>query len=395
MLLRTAFLSISILSVPILLAQTSDGCDGARYRYRIFDEIQVEYDVVYGNNINASGSNEELVMDIYRPAGDTVSNRATAVCAHGGFFMTGANDAFDIVPLCEDLARMGYVAVSISYRLGIDDFFSLEESLQEAVVRGVQDGKAAVRYLRRSHAELGNPYGIDPSRIVMGGTSAGAFIGLHAAYVEEDEIPAYVDMTQQGLSGGIEGASGSPGYSSEVISLFSISGAIADASWIEVGDIPLVSTHGDEDGTVPYGTGPVEIVGLDVTTVDGSETIHAQLDDLEIENCFHTFPGAGHVPHQYYNTYYDTTRAVVIGFTSAQVCPVYEPICEWYDVDSPPAIECVGDIVPDGVISVPDILAILSEFGCVSNCIADLDGDEEVGVSDILIILSVYGEFCE
>ena len=27
---------------------------------------------------------------------------------------------------------MGYVAVSISYRLGIDDFF-LEESLQEAV----------------------------------------------------------------------------------------------------------------------------------------------------------------------------------------------------------------------------------------------------------------------
>ena len=146
---------------------------------------------------------------------------------------------------------------------------------------------------------------------------------------------------------------------------------------------------------MPYGTGPVEIVGLDVTTVDGSETIHAQLDDLEIENCFHTFPGAGHVPHQYYNTYYDTTRAVVVGFTSAQVCPVYEPICEWYDVDSPPAIDCVGDIVPDGVISVTDILAILSEVGCVSNCIADLDGDEEVGVSDILIILSVYGEFCE
>ena len=28
---------------------------------------------------------------------------------------------------------------------------------------------------------------------------------MHAAYVEEDEIPAYVDMTQQGLSGGIEG----------------------------------------------------------------------------------------------------------------------------------------------------------------------------------------------
>ena len=395
MILRTAFLSLSLMSASILLAQTTDGCDGARYRYRVFDDFEVEYDVPYGNNIHASGSNEELVMDIYRPVGDTVTNRATVVCAHGGFFLAGSNDGFDIVPLCEDLARMGYVAVSISYRLGIDDYFSLEESLQEAVVRGVQDGKAAVRFLRKSHEELGNPYGIDPDRIVMGGTSAGAFIGLHAAYVEEDEIPSYVDMTQQGLAGGIEGASGSPGYSSDVISLFSISGAIADASWIEAGDIPLVSTHGDEDGTVPYGTGPVEIIGIDVTTVDGSETIHAQLNELGIENCFHTFLGAGHVPHQYYDTYYDTTRAVVVGFTSAQVCPIYEPICQWYDVDDIPVFNCLGDIVPDGMISVPDMLAILSEYGCTVNCTADLDDDGEVGVSDILFILSVYGDICE
>lgn len=393
--LRTTLLFIGLFASNILIAQTSEDCDGARYRYIVFDNVDVEYDVVYGNNIDASGANVELVMDVYTPAGDTNNNRPVAVCAHGGFFLAGSNDGFDIVPLCEDLARMGYVAVSISYRLGIDDYFSLEESLQEAVVRGVQDGKAAVRYLRRSVAELGNPYGIDPDRIVMGGSSAGAFIGLHAAYVDEDEIPPYVDMNQLGLLGGIEGASGSPGYSSEVISLFSISGAIADASWIEAGDVPLVSTHGDADATVPYGTGAVELIGIDVTTVDGSETIHGQLDELGIENCFHTFSGADHVPHQYYETYYDTTRAIVVGFTSSQVCPIYEPICQWYDVDSPPVVNCLGDIVPDGLISVPDMLAMLSDYGCTESCIADLDEDGSVGSSDILIMLSVFGNNCD
>lgn len=395
MILRTSLIILLSFSASFLLAQTTDGCDGSRYRYRIFDEIEVEYDVVYGNNIDASGANIELVMDIYRPVGDTVTNRAVMVCAHGGFFLAGSNDGFDIVPLCEDLARMGYVAVSFSYRLGVDDFFSLEESLQEAVVRGVQDGKAAVRFMRKSHDVMGNPWGIDPERIVLGGTSAGALIGLHAAYVDEDEIPSYVDMNQPGLLGGIDGASGSPGYSSEVLSLFSISGAIGDASWIDLGDVPLVSTHGNDDSTVPYGTGPVQLIGIDVTTVDGSETVHETLDELGIENCFHTFDGAGHVPHQYYDTYYDTTRAVVVGFTSSQVCPLYEPICSWYDVDSPPVVElCNEDIVPDGIISLLDVLELLSQFGCEVDCYADVDEDGAVGVSDVMAVLAIYGGYC-
>ena len=231
----------------------------------------------------------------------------------------------------------------------------------------------------------------------MGGTSAGALIALHAAYGDEDEIPPFVDMSQDGLVGGIDGSSGSPGYSSDVLSVFSISGALADASWIESNGVPVVSTHGNDDTTVPYGTGPVQLLGIDVTNVDGSETVHAQLDALGTENCFHTFDGAGHVPHQYFDTYYDTTRAVVVGFTSSQVCPIYEPICEWYDVDSPPVVEevCAEDIVPDGVISVPDVLEILTQFGCVEDCYADVDGDGMVSVSDILSILAIYGGYCD
>ena len=117
-------------------------CDGTRYRYRMFSEVEVTYGVIYGANVGSSVSNEELDMDVYLPAGDDVSDRPVVILAHGGFFIAGSNDGVDVVPLCEDLARMGYVAASISYRLGIDNVFDLETSLQESVLRGVHDAKA-------------------------------------------------------------------------------------------------------------------------------------------------------------------------------------------------------------------------------------------------------------
>lgn len=115
------------------------------------------------------------------PENDAAMNRALVVVAHGGFFLSGANDGADVVEICEDLAQMGYVVASISYRLGVDDLFDLETSMVEAVWRGVHDSRAAVRYFRKSVAEDGNPYGIDSERILLGGVSAGGFIALHHA----------------------------------------------------------------------------------------------------------------------------------------------------------------------------------------------------------------------
>ena len=387
------FLAISTIS----FSQTGEGCDGARYRYRVFEEFTVEYDVVYGNNITASGNNIDLVMDIYRPAGDTATNRPAVVCAHGGFFVVGSNDAPDIVPICEDLARMGYVAVSISYRLGLGNIFQLEQSLQEAVVRGVHDGKAAVRYLRKTHDIEYNIWGIDPDRIIMGGASAGAFIALHATYVDLSEIPSIVDMDQDGLQGGNEGASGSPGYSSDVLSIFSMSGAIGNVNWINDGDTPIVSTHGTSDNIVPYGVGQAGFFFVGLADVEGSSVIHERTDTLGIDNCFYTLEGAGHIPHATSDAYYDSTRAVVVGFTSRQVCPTYPPICEWYDVDAPPEIEtiCLQDLIVDGIISIPDVLEILSQYGCGVDCYADMDGDGFVSVSDVMSVLSMFGSYCE
>ena len=370
-------------------------CDGARYRYRVFDQIQVESGVGYGSNIGSSGLNEALDMDIYAPAGDTVTNRPVVVLAHGGFFLAGSNDGTDVVPLCQDLARMGYVAASISYRLGIDNLFDLETSLQEAVLRGVHDAKAAVRFFRRSHVENGNPWGIDPDRIVLGGSSAGAFIALHAAYIDDlSEVPDVIDLTQAGLGGGLEGLSGNAGYSSDVLSIINISGAMGDANWMEPGDVSVVSTHGTADATVPYGTGPVSLLGVNVTEVDGSWPIHIQASEVGVSHRLTTFEGAGHVPHMTDATYYDLTRAAVMEFTSRQVCPAYPDIGDYYDVDDPPAAGCSGDVDLDGNVTVADMLAVLSDFGCAQSCSADVNLDGAVTVTDVLTLLGLFGTTC-
>ena len=43
-------------------------CDGSRYRYRVFDQIETQQGIVYGSNIGSSGLMEQLDMDIYLPA---------------------------------------------------------------------------------------------------------------------------------------------------------------------------------------------------------------------------------------------------------------------------------------------------------------------------------------
>lgn len=370
-------------------------CDGTRYRYRMFSEVEVTYGVIYGANVGSSGSNEELDMDVYLPAGDDVSDRPVVILAHGGFFLAGSNDGVDVVPLCEDLARMGYVAASISYRLGIDNVFDLETSLQESVLRGVHDAKAAVRYFRKTHAEEGNPWGIDPNRIVLGGSSAGAFIALHAAYIDDlAEVPEIIDLTQPGLGGGLEGFSGNAGYPSDVLSIINISGAIGDADWIAEGDVPVVSTHGTADGTVPYGTGDISLLGINVTQVDGSWPVHIRAEEVGLDHRFITFEGAGHVPHMTSDTYYDLTRAAVMGFTSRQVCPMYPVVPQYYDVDDPPTVGCAGDFDLDGSVTVADMLQLLSEFECAQSCASDLNGDGVVSVADLLALLGLFGTPC-
>ena len=64
------------------------------------------------------------------------------------------------------------------------------------------------------------------------------------------------------------------------------------------------------------------------------------------------------------------------------------------DVDEEEVV-CPEDVNNDGAISVADVLALLSGFGCLEACEYDVDGDEAISVADVLLVLSAFGQTCE
>ncbi len=295
---------------------------GDRYRNFMFDEFVKTSDINYGHNINMDGADEQLMMDVYVPEGDVETNRAVIIICHGGFFLAGDKAAIDVVPMCEDFAKMGYVVASINYRLGVPLTPPLNAPYSQAVARAVQDLRAAIRWFRKDADLGGNQYGIDPAQIYVGGDSAGGFMALHLAFLDEEEIPSFMDMSIAGLEGGLEGESGNPGYSSEVGGIFSVSGALGDSSWVDINDtIPVCLFHGTADNTVTFNSDMFVLFGLvDVTEIDGSNSIHQKLDELSLEHCFEINEGSGHVPYQSGAAIYDTTISIISNFLSHYIC---------------------------------------------------------------------------
>ncbi len=314
---------IALLVLISSIAATGQ-CEGDRYREKIFDTVNLTADIQYGSNINHNGNQENLFLDIYQPNGDTQENRALIILVHGGSFVGGTKDGQDVIYLAQDWAKMGFVVASIEYRLGVDFNFS-DPGLPftEAVLRGYHDAKAAVRFFRKNIQDQGNSYHLDTDKIYMAGVSAGGFIALHNAYMDmENEIPDFLDQTQEGLGGGLEGESGNMGYNSQVAGIINICGALLDTAWIHPGDIPVCNFHGTEDNVVPFDTDIIYALGVvEVMEVDGSESIDMKADEVGITHCFEIYEGQGHVPHIENAAIYDTTLSISSNFLSHLICP--------------------------------------------------------------------------
>ncbi|MCC6400172.1 MAG: carboxylesterase family protein [Flavobacteriales bacterium] len=303
------------LALPaLLMAQTE--CGNGRYTDpALFDSLTVTLAVPFGANTGVGGTLQTLYMDVYAPVGDTLSERPVVLVAFGGSFVAGSRA--DVAEICEAFAHRGYVAVAPDYRVGF--FFPNATTTQQAVMRGAHDMRACVRFLRKTVAEDGNPYGIDVDRIIVGGVSAGAIAAIHATYLDQPaELPAVLVPDSAAL-GGIEGNSGTPTYSSEVLACFSYSGAIGDTSWIVPGDQPLVSVHEAGDAIVPCYTQEVSVFGIPTGLIaSGSAHIHQHAEAIGLEHCFLLYPGNGHVG--YFNTDPQGSEAIVVDFLANVVC---------------------------------------------------------------------------
>jgi acetyl esterase/lipase len=138
----------------------------------------------------AGGSSAAQTLDLYLPQRTTSAGAIPVVAfLHGGAFSGG--DKSDVAPFLNAFLDKGYAVASINYRLSGDAPFPA----------GLQDAKAAVRYLRAT----ASTHGIDPTRIGAFGTSAGGYMAA-ALGVTVSQQPSALD--DAGL--------GNPGASSAV-----------------------------------------------------------------------------------------------------------------------------------------------------------------------------------
>jgi len=269
-----------------------------RYTNTLFSTVIKTSDIVYGNApfINSATSfnessttNGDLVMDVYKPEGDIETSRPAIIFAHAGGFINGHRNHDDMVDFCTFLAKKGYVTATIDYRKGMylaGDNVPLHGT--RAVYRGIQDGRAAVRFLRAN----ASTYGIDPDKVYFAGSSAGAFIALHSIYVSDSEKPSEANASSYTSSsipysapdlGAIDiGANlAFEGKPDAVISLW---GAIQSPDLVTVTDTtPIFMAHGTTDGVVPYDTGyPFGYPAL--PDVSGSKQVNDKLDVLGFTN---------------------------------------------------------------------------------------------------------------
>jgi len=300
-----------------------------RYTTEIFNdnEIIVSSDVNYGVNFNPyvdsamlGGTNlQPLQADFYMPSptADTTTNRPVVIVWHTGSFLPkglngsplGTRQDSAVVEMCRRFAKMGYVSIAASYRLGwLANSTNLDVrrgSNLLAVYYSIQDAKALVRYLNLTQMGAGNPYGINASNTIMVGQGSGGYLTFAYATIDKHSevagpskfkyqdstgifgqpvLPgdAYVDTS---IVGDIDGYGAevvitgqntlglptmdysSPGRNyinhagmpDDILMVINMGGAMGDGAWLEQGDVPMLSIHSKFDFFAPYDTGMVYV----------------------------------------------------------------------------------------------------------------------------------------
>ena len=208
--------------------------------------VRIEQGVVFG-----SGGGRDLACDVYTPP-DPEAAAPGVLLLHGGGWWRGERAAMRGYGI--RLALAGFVCAASEYRLTGESAWPAQ----------IHDVKAALRWMRARSGDLG----IDPGRIAVQGSSAGAHLGLFAAGTPDAE-----DW---------EGAGGNPDESSRVAAVVGIytptvfhhegprpSGAVPAAAllgpaataesartaspiaWVDKSFPPTFLLHGSADRVVP------------------------------------------------------------------------------------------------------------------------------------------------
>ena len=213
-----------------------EDAEDVRYLDVLFPETAVSEDMVY-----ATVDGRDLLLNLVTPVGDTETNRPFYLVATGGAF--AFTNRFLSQPFAEAFAERGYVAAVMNYR-------TLGRAPQDgdewrfAALDATHDMIAAVRYVR-ANAEA---FGVDPDRIIVSGTSAGAIMAASVATTDPDDPANSALADYLATVGGVYGEVGDHlDQSPTVQGALPISGGVFDLFTIDPNSAPTYAAHNELD----------------------------------------------------------------------------------------------------------------------------------------------------
>ena len=186
----------------------------------------------------------DLFMDVYEPAKGSITTfmdrqKPTVVFMFGGGFIRGTRDDESYNSWFRMLTENGYRVISIDYRLGLKGSTKVGIAqvnvLDKAIHMAVEDLFSATNFIIENADQLQ----VDPSNIVISGSSAGAISVMQAEY-EIANRTSWASVLPQGFN---------------YAGVMSFSGAILSRKGkvkYQTTPCPTMMLHGTADKLVPY-----------------------------------------------------------------------------------------------------------------------------------------------
>ena len=251
--------------------------------------------------ILGKSSSQKLLLDLYYPNDGLSEKLPLVVYLHGGAFLFGNKETQLQEILTEELVKKGYILASINYRLGL--VLTGFGSIERAIYRGVQDTRAALRFLVANNYRLR----IDTDQIYLCGSSAGGIIALTTTYMDQESTfrSAGRRLFQSDL-GSLDQSGNNIMADFKIAGIIGMWGALVDTDIIGNKGKPTLLFHGTDDDIVPTGSGlpfkksvgkRIHNILESAWIINGSESIDKYLHKHNVPSEYVSFKGYGHEPH--------------------------------------------------------------------------------------------------
>ncbi len=211
-----------------------------------FSALKIDSNIIYRRAVDLTGDTVTLHLSIYYPVENINFKKPLLILLPPGGFYSSKITNENMTGLAYTFSGYGYVVAVVEYRTGIETLQTI--SFENAIYKATQDANVAVKFLKT----IAPVYCIDTSTIFIGGTSAGAFVAIHTAYLNQTEVNDSIDISSEGL---LDDGNIFPGVSSKTTAVLNISGGILDKKIMENETEPIISFHSTFDSTVYFHSG--------------------------------------------------------------------------------------------------------------------------------------------